>query len=420
LVGLVAWVCLLGSILVGYPLVHGAEDATIRAQAQQLTNEAVALSRAGNVTQAEQRLQQVLALVEQADGPGHLHVVAPLHRLADFYKTQRRWGEAEPLYQRALHIRETALGPVHPTVVESLGQLAALQVSQDPPQAYQLYDRARRLALDVARVNADLDDTGLQGLAQQQRGFLTAYLTFLADGARALQGKLSTGLPLEEAFIVAEQYRSGVAHTALARAGIRAAAAAPTTAVLARQVQDLRTQRQAAHTAWLAAYGEAAGTRDPAHLAALHLAIRTTEDALAAATARLRAALPAYDALVAPEPLDLATVATLLRPDEALGSFFTLDTQLLVWLVRPGQAPVARAVPITRTALLQQVAQVRASLDQRQNPALTAGQLTPVDVAGAHALYTLLLAPLRPALAGVHHLLLVPDAVLLPCPLALL
>jgi hypothetical protein len=39
---------------------------------------------------------------------------------------QGNYGAAEPLYQRALRIRETALGPDHPDVALSLNNLAEL------------------------------------------------------------------------------------------------------------------------------------------------------------------------------------------------------------------------------------------------------------------------------------------------------
>jgi len=370
----------------------------------------------GRCGEAEGLLQRALAIREATLRPEHPLVAWSLAMLGEVYRAQGRWGDAEALHQQALQIRIAALGPAHPDIVASLGYLATIRAGHDPVQAHQLYDQARRLALAVARVHADMDDEGLRGLRQSQQELLIAYLTFLATLARAPQGEPPAVSPLEEAFVVAEQYRSGAAHTALARAGARAAAADPATATLARQVQDLRNQRQAARSRWLAEAGPPAGRRDPAYLAQEYYNVRAAEDVLAEATTRLRAALPAYEALVAPEPLDLATVATLLRPDEALVSFFSLDDCLLVWLIRPGQVPVARAVPIARAALTQQVARVRASLDQHQSPALAAGRLTPVDVAGAHALYTLLLAPLRPDLTGVRHLLIVPDEVLLPLP----
>src|SRR5712691_9736949 len=153
LVCLVGMVCLIGQMTLWHSLVQGAENAAAREQAHQWTAEARTLARAGNVTQAEVLLKQALALVEQAFGPVHPHVAVNLHSLADLYRDQRRWGEAEPLVLRALQIREAALGPAHPDVVESLGHLAALRAPQDPAQAHQLYDRARRLALAVAQVN---------------------------------------------------------------------------------------------------------------------------------------------------------------------------------------------------------------------------------------------------------------------------
>ena len=49
-----------------------------------------------------------------------------LNNLAVLYKTEGRYAKAEPLYQRALAIREKALGPEHPDVATSLNNLAAL------------------------------------------------------------------------------------------------------------------------------------------------------------------------------------------------------------------------------------------------------------------------------------------------------
>ena len=43
-----------------------------------------------------------------------------LNNLAALYRAQGRYAEAEPLHQRALAIREKALGPEHPDVARSL------------------------------------------------------------------------------------------------------------------------------------------------------------------------------------------------------------------------------------------------------------------------------------------------------------
>ena len=133
---------------------------------------------------------------------------------------------------------------------------------------------------------------------------------------------------------------------------------------------------------------------------------------LVEATTRLRQAFPRYTELAAPVPIEVPAVQALLHGDEALVSFFTLPDRMLVWLVRPAEAPVYRDVPIAKPALTAMVAQVRRSLEQ--------GPWQPFDVAQAHALYTLLLAPLRTHADRCAHLLLVPDDVLRPLPFGVL
>ncbi len=49
-----------------------------------------------------------------------------LNTLAVHYPPHGRYAEAEPLHQRALAIREKALGPEHPHVAQSLENYAAL------------------------------------------------------------------------------------------------------------------------------------------------------------------------------------------------------------------------------------------------------------------------------------------------------
>ena len=49
-----------------------------------------------------------------------------LNNLAELYRAQGLYGEAEPLYKRALSIVEKALGPAHADVGQSLNNLAGL------------------------------------------------------------------------------------------------------------------------------------------------------------------------------------------------------------------------------------------------------------------------------------------------------
>ena len=55
-----------------------------------------------------------------------MNAAASLNNLAALYDDQGRYAEAEPFYQRALAIREKALGREHPHVAASLENYAAL------------------------------------------------------------------------------------------------------------------------------------------------------------------------------------------------------------------------------------------------------------------------------------------------------
>ena len=70
-------------------------------------------------------------------------LAATLNNLAERYKEEGRYADAEPLYKRALAIREKALGPDHPDVAQSLNNLADLYSAQGRyADAEPLYKRA--------------------------------------------------------------------------------------------------------------------------------------------------------------------------------------------------------------------------------------------------------------------------------------
>jgi CHAT domain-containing protein len=79
-------------------------------------------------------LERLVAILEKEHGPDHRGLVEttglglgtifrPLPRLAKSYESQRRYDEAEKLYERSLAIMEKARGPDHPAVREPLEAL---------------------------------------------------------------------------------------------------------------------------------------------------------------------------------------------------------------------------------------------------------------------------------------------------------
>ncbi|MCH6577531.1 MAG: tetratricopeptide repeat protein, partial [Proteobacteria bacterium] len=83
----------------------------------------------GNYPEAEKQLVGALKEAEEF-GPQDPRLATSLNNLAELYRAQGRYAEAEPLYKRALAIDEKALGPEHPDVATNLNNLAALYDDQ--------------------------------------------------------------------------------------------------------------------------------------------------------------------------------------------------------------------------------------------------------------------------------------------------
>jgi tetratricopeptide (TPR) repeat protein len=79
---------------------------------------------------SEEDLKARIAEAEARLGPNHPEVAERAMALANIYQSQRRYGEAEALYNRALMIRERAFGSTDPEVAGTLDQLAALYRAQ--------------------------------------------------------------------------------------------------------------------------------------------------------------------------------------------------------------------------------------------------------------------------------------------------
>jgi tetratricopeptide (TPR) repeat protein len=147
-------------------------DAFVIASAFPQQNEAAALNekvselyRAGKFVEAVPLAQRALAIREKALGPDHLDVAQSLSSLAAIYVYQGRYADAEPLERRALAINEKALGPDHLDVAQSLNNLAVLYNEQGRyAEAEPLYRRALTIRekalgpdhLDVAQLLSSL------------------------------------------------------------------------------------------------------------------------------------------------------------------------------------------------------------------------------------------------------------------------
>src|SRR6266516_4683472 len=94
-------------------------------------------------TEAEPLYQRALAIREQVLGPEHLDTAQSLYNLARLYYDEGRYAEGERLYRRALKIREKELGAEHLDTAQCLNSLALLYWAWGKDsEAEPLYQRA--------------------------------------------------------------------------------------------------------------------------------------------------------------------------------------------------------------------------------------------------------------------------------------
>jgi tetratricopeptide (TPR) repeat protein len=106
-IGVVA--ALVGALLAATASVSSGQNLK---EADALNKRLMQLYNAGKYEEAIPLAERALAIREKALGPDHPDVAVALINLAQLYESQSRYADAEPLYKRSLAIREKALGPL--------------------------------------------------------------------------------------------------------------------------------------------------------------------------------------------------------------------------------------------------------------------------------------------------------------------
>src|SRR5690242_5286389 len=101
-------------------------------------------------TDADRSFQAAIRDAERF-GPQDARLGASLNSLGIVYFAQTKYAAAEPLYKRALSIREDALGPNHPDVAATVNNLAELYWSQ---QKYGTAEPLYKRVLAITEKNA--------------------------------------------------------------------------------------------------------------------------------------------------------------------------------------------------------------------------------------------------------------------------
>jgi tetratricopeptide (TPR) repeat protein len=83
----------------------------------------------GDLAGARLLFERALAIKEKALGPDHLETASGLNSLGQLLQAERDFAGARPLFERALAIREKTLGSEHPRTITTRNALAKLRES---------------------------------------------------------------------------------------------------------------------------------------------------------------------------------------------------------------------------------------------------------------------------------------------------
>ena len=251
--------------------------------AQSLNNLAALYVDQGRYADAEPLYKRALAIREKALGPDHPNVASSLNNLAQLYTTQGRYSEAEPLFKRSVSIFEKALGPDHPDVATPLNNLAGLYDVQGR------YDDALPIVRQMIERDFFSTDPGFSVLmGSQNAGLIDARESF-NDGYKVLQASSSSA-----------------AADAVKKLAQRFAAGSGPLAEIVRKDQDLELEAAALDKALVAAVSKVPNERNQAaeeemrkRVAEISVERQKLSDVLAES-------FPDYVALSNPKPLTLA------------------------------------------------------------------------------------------------------------------
>jgi tetratricopeptide (TPR) repeat protein len=310
----------------------------------------------GRYADAEPLYERSLAIYEKALGRDHAYVATSLGNLAGLYTIQGRLADAEPLYQRALAIDEKALGRDHRDVARSLNNLALLYNKQrryaDAEPLYQrslaIYEKA--LGRDHPAVANSLNNlAGLYGDQGRYADALPIIRRTLSQGTArktvafpvllASQGQnlLDAAQALAGSYEIVQRASSSSAANAVSKLAARFAAGSGELAQLVRKDQDLTAEAESLDKTVVAFVSKPPAQRS----AATEDAIRQRIEAVKAEREKLsqifNQRFPDYVALSKPQPVSLQQTQALLADDEAL-LMFDFDAKSYAWIITKNNA----------------------------------------------------------------------------------
>lgn len=381
-------------------------------------------------SEAAKQHERALSLEQREFGANSPGAVSSARSFADLYRQAKRYAEEERLRLRALAMVENSLGANHSAAAPILQELAAALEGQGrKDEAYPHIRRAVRIAASSFTYEA-------LASVEPDHASRKPFETLITSAFALSQEKAphATAPFMSDAFEAAQWLNRTRASAALAQMAARFAAKGDELAALARELQDLSTERKSVDQQLVAAISEPQSQRNPGREQTLRAQLQTLDARLGADRDKVQAQFPRYSALVDPRPLSIEEAKELLRPDEALILYEINADAVFAWAVTANNAPRWERLGLGREELAKAVAALRCGLDRSEwedpkredNCRRLLGSPygavdldrspLPFPLGKAHMLYQTLLGPFEDMIKG-RTLLIVPAGALSSLPL---
>jgi CHAT domain-containing protein/tetratricopeptide (TPR) repeat protein len=360
-----------------------------------------ALQDKGRYDEAGQYLERELKINERVLGPDHPQIVNNLRAIALLDINTKNYADARGRLERALIIAQAKFGARHHDTIATMINLAEVDGHEDK------WPGALAKLRSASAAMGGLDDG--KNAAQFKR-FPELDASLIEAGWHVADGK-PDDVAKNEAFGAAQRARETQAGAALSQMAARFGAGNDAIASVVRRQQDLKASLDSLETRITTELGAPDGKRNDALIKSLRAESARARQSFDETSARIAREFPAYAELSSPAPLTIAQTQALLKPDEALVSFFSANDKSYVFAVTR-EASVWQQIPLGNKAISDQVGKLRLGLF---DPAPDAPP-KPFDLDASFDLYSALIGPVESAIAKKPKLLVVPTGALTSLP----
>jgi CHAT domain-containing protein/Tfp pilus assembly protein PilF len=354
----------------------------------------------GRTEEAAVYLDRALNIHERGLGPEHPQLINNLRDIAFLDNKTGNYADARARLERALAIAQAKLGPRHHDTIAVMINLGDVDAHENKwPDALA---RLRQASAAMGTPEAD----GKNNLQFKRFSELDAALI---DALWHVANGRPDDAAINEAFDSAQRARQSQAAAALAQMAARFGAGNDAIATSVRRQQDLRSSLDSLEKSITRELGAPDGKRNDALMTNLRAESARVRRSLEETSAQIAREFPAYAELSSPAPLSLVQTQALLRPDEALVSFFVMNEKSFVFAVTR-EGSVWQQIALGNSAISDLVSQLRLGLFDPNTAA------KPFDLDASHNLYTALMGPVESAIAKKPKLLVVPTEALTSLP----